>query len=140
MWMTIYSLESKAKEASIWKVMTDVENWNKWVGGLEYSRLDSDFEDGVFGTLKSFKGPKSRFCIKDVIENKSFIIQSKFLFCTMDGIHEIANENGQVKIKLGIRIRGPLTFILKNLAKSDEKSLPIAAKKISELAEMINFN
>jgi hypothetical protein len=137
MWMTEYSVESKASEANIWKVMTDVENWKKWVGGLEYSRLDGDFGDGVFGTLKNFKGPKSRFCIKDVIENKSFIMQSKFMTCTMDGIHEITNENDVVKIKLGVRIRGPLTFILKVPARSAEKSLPFAAKKLSELAEMI---
>ena len=29
MWMTEYSVESKASEASIWQVMTDVENWKK---------------------------------------------------------------------------------------------------------------
>ena len=137
MWMTEYSVESKASEATIWKIMIDVENWKKWVGGLEYSRLDGDFGDGVFGTLKNLKGPKSRFCIKDIIENKSFIMRSKFLSCTMDGIHEIINENGIVKIKLGVRIRGPLTFILKILAGGAEKSLPIAAKKLSDLAEMI---
>ena len=135
MWITEYSLESKASEANIWKVMTDVENWKQWVSGLDYSRLDGDFGDGVFGTVKNLKGPKSRFCIKDVIKNKSFIMQSKFLSCTMDGIHEILNENGIVKIRLGVRIRGPLTFILKKLAGSVEKSLPIAAKKLSELAE-----
>ena len=137
MWITEYSVESKASEASIWKVMTDVANWKEWVGGLEYSRLDGDFGEGVFGTLKNLNGSKSKFCIKDVIENKSFIMQSKFLSCTMDGIHEITNENGIVKIKLGVRIRGPLTFILKKLAGSAEKSLPIAAKKLSELAEII---
>jgi hypothetical protein len=137
MWITEYSVGSKASKASIWKVMTDVENWKKWVGGLEYSRLDGNFGDGVFGTLKNLKGPKSRFCIKNVIENKSFIMQSKFMSCTMDGIHEITNENGFVKIKLGVRISGPLTFILKKFAGSAEKSLPIAAKKLSELAEMI---
>ena len=137
MWMTECSVESKASEVNIWKVMTDVENWKKWVGGLEYSTLDGDFGDGIFGTVKNLKGPKSRFCIKEVIENKSFIMQSKFLFCTLDGIHEITNENRIVKIKLGVRIRGPLTFILKKFAKSAEKSLPIAAKKLSELAEAI---
>ena len=136
MWMTEYSVESKASEASIWKVMTDVENWKNWVGGLEYSRLDGDFREGVFGTLKNMKWPESRFCIKDVIEKKSFIMQSKFLACTMDGIHEIINENGIVTIKLGVRIRGPLTFILKILAKGAEKSLPIAADKLSKLAEI----
>jgi hypothetical protein len=98
MWMTEYSMENKASEASVWKVMTDVENWKKWVGGLEYSRLDGDFGDGI---------------------------------------HEITNENGIVKIKLGVRIRGPLTFILKKLAGGAEKSLPVATKKLSELAEMI---
>ena len=136
MWMTEYSMESKVSEVSVWKVMTDVENWKKWVGGLEYSRLDSNFEEGIFGTLKNINGPKSRFCIKDVILNKSFIMQSKFLLWTMDGIHEITNENGVSKVKLGVRVHGPLTFIIKRLAGSAEKSLPIAAKKLIELAKM----
>ena len=64
-------------------------------------------------------------------------MQSKFLSCTMDGIHEIINENGVIKIRLGVRISGSLTFIFKKFAGSAEKSLPIAAKKLSELAEMI---
>jgi len=54
----------------------------------------------------------------------------------MDGIHEIINENGVIKIRLGVRISGSLTFIFKKFAGSAEKSLPIAAKKLSELAEM----
>ena len=137
MWMTEYSVKSKASEESIWKVMTDVENWKKWVGGLEYSKLNGNFSEGVFGILKNLKGPKSKFCIKNVVNNKSFIMQSKFLSCTMDGIHEITNENGIIKIKLGVRIQGPLTFILKKFAESAEKSLPIAAMKLSELAEVI---
>ena len=136
MWMTEYSMESKASEASVWKVMIDVENWKKWVGGLEYSRLDGNFGEGIFGTLKNLNGPKSRFCIRDVIVNKSFIMQSKFLWWTMDGIHEITNENGVSKVKLGVRVHGPLTFIIKKLAGSAEKSLPIAAKKLIELAKM----
>ena len=136
MWMTEYSMESNASAASVWKVMIDVENWKKWVGGLEYSRLDGDFGEGVFGTLKNIKGSKSRFCIKDVIVNKSFNIQSKFLLWTMDGIHEISNENGVSKVKLGVRVHGPLIFIIKKPALSAEKSLPVAAKKLIELAKM----
>jgi len=135
MWMTEYSMESKVSAESVWKVMTDVENWNKWVGGLEYSRLDGNFEEGVFGTLKNLNGSKSRFCIKDVIVNKSFIMRSKFLLWTMDGIHKIENENGISKTMLGVRIHGPLTFIIKKLAGSAEKSLPTAANKLIELAK-----
>ena len=137
MWMTEYSMESDASEASVWKVMTDVENWKKWVGGLEYSRLDGDFGEGVFGTVQNLNGPKSRFYIRDVVANKSFNMRSKFLFWTMDGVHEITNENGVSKIKLGVRVYGPFKFIIKKLAGSAEKSLPIAAKKLIELAKMI---
>jgi len=116
--------------------MTDVENWKKWVGGLEYSRLDGNFEEGVFGTLKNLNGPKSRSCIKDIIANKSFIMQAKFFLWTMDGIYEITNENGVSKVKLGVRVHGPLSFIIKRLAGSAEKSLPVAVKKIIESAKM----
>jgi len=63
-------------------------------------------------------------------------MQSKFLLWTMDGIHEITNENGVSKVKLGVRVHGPLKFIIKRLAGSAEKSLPIAAKKLIELAKI----
>jgi len=130
MWTFEYFIETTASAENVWKIMTDVENWNKWIDSVEYSSLDGNFENGTTGTTKGVSGPKSTFCLKNVVVNKSFINQTKMPLCTADGVHEIINEDNGLKIKLGINMYGPLTFIFKRiLAKEANKSIPISAKK-----------
>ena len=136
MWANEFSQETKASEAKIWQLWADVANWNKWDGSVEYSNLDGFFENGTSGTLKSVNGPKSKFCLKNVVVNKSFTSQSKLPLCKMDFIHELVNENNRLKIKHCIKIYGPFTFIFKNLiGKNVAKSLPIAVEKLKGMAE-----
>jgi len=139
MWKFEYFIETTASPSDIWKIWVDVENWNKWISSVEHSTLDGNFENGTFGTTKGTNGPKSKFCLKDVVENKSFRFKTKLPLCTSEGVHEIINENNALKIKLGIDMYGPLTFIFKRIAsKEATESIPIAAKKLVELAEKGN--
>jgi hypothetical protein len=136
MWITEFSMECKVSEARIWQVLTDVENWKDWIGGIKTSTIHGNFEDGTLITIKNINMPNMTNRLKDVVVNKSFILQSKMLFCTFDGIHEIVKENDVLKIRLGIKISGALTFIFKGIVgKSAAKSIPIATKKLVELAE-----
>ena len=136
MWITEFSMECKASEARIWQVLTDVENWKEWIGGIKSSTIQGNFEDGTLIAIENINMPNMKNCLKDVVVNKSFILRSELLFCTFDGIHELVNENDVLKIRLGIKISGPFTFIFKHIAgKSAAKSLPIATKKLVELAE-----
>ena len=135
MWTFEYYIETKATASDIWKILVDVENWNKWINSIEYSTLDGKFENGTIGTIKDVKGSKSTFRLKNVVVNKSFIIQQKIPLCTFEGVHEIIDENGSLKIKLGINMHGPLTFIFKRMTGKETESIPIAAKKLVKLAE-----
>ena len=135
MWTFEYYIETTASTSDIWEMLVDVENWNKWIGSLEYSTLDGNFENGTLGTCKNVKGSKSTFRLKDVVVNKSFIMETKMPLCTADGVHEIINDNGSMKIKLGMNLYGPLTFIFKRLANKETENIPISAKKLVELLE-----
>jgi len=136
MWINEYSFEINASETDIWKLLIDVENWKEWVGGVEYSTINGIFENGASGTTKNINGPKSTFCLKNVIVNKSFTIQLKLPFCTIEFPHEIINENRCLKVKLGVKLYGPLTFIFKKLiGEKAAKGLPVAAKKLVKLVE-----
>ena len=129
-------MECKASEAKIWQILTDVENWKDWIGGIEYSTIEGSFENGTLITVKNIKAPKATNTLKDIVVNKSFTLQSKLPFCTMDGTHEIVNENDVLKIRLGIKMYGALSFIFISIfGKKIAKSLPIATKKLVELAE-----
>jgi len=135
MWTFEYYIETKASASDIWKILADVENWNKWIGSIEYSTLDGNFENGTFITCKDVNGHKSTFRLKNIVVNKSFIIQTKMPLCTSEGVHEIINENDSLKIKLGMNMHGPLTFIFKRIMSKEAESIPISAKKLVELAE-----
>ncbi|MDR2966513.1 MAG: hypothetical protein LBU74_01030 [Methanobacteriaceae archaeon] len=135
MWTFEYYIETKASASDIWKILADVENWNKWIDSLEYSTLDGNFENGTLGTCKGVNGAKSTFRLKNVVVNKSFIIQTKIPLGTTEGVHEIINENGSLKIKLGINMYGPLTFIFKRIISKEAENIPISAKKLVELVE-----
>ena len=136
MWINEFSMETKASDDIIWQLWTDVENWKKWDDSVEFSIINGKFDNGTFGTLKSVNGPKSTFCLKNVIVNKSFTSQSKLPLCTMDFVHELFKENTGLKIKHCIKIYGPLSFIFKNvIGKNAAKGLPTAVKKLVDMAE-----
>ena len=136
MWTTEFTMECKASEARIWQVLTDVENWKEWIGGIEYATIKGNFENGTLITIKNIKAPKATNTLKDVVVNKAFTLQSKLPLCTVDGTHEIVKENDVLKIRLGVRMYGALSFIFRSIfGKKLTQSLPIATKKLVELAE-----
>ena len=136
MWTTEFSAECKASEAKIWQVLTDVENWKDWIGSIEYSILEGSFKNGALITIKNIKAPKATNVLKDIIENKSFTLQSKMPLCTMDCTHEIVKENETLSIKLGVKMYGAFSFIFSSIfGKKLTNSLPISTKKLVELAE-----
>ena len=136
MWITEFTMETKASEARIWQVLTDVENWKEWIGSIEYSTINGSFENGTLITIKNIKAPKATNTLKDIVVNKSFTLQSKLPLCTMDSTHEIVKENDVLIIRLGVKMYGALSFIFSSIfGKKLTKSLPIATKKLVDLAE-----
>jgi len=131
-----FSKETKASEAKIWQIFTDVENWKAWIDGVEYSTIDGDFRDGTLVTIKNVKKPKSSSPLKNVIVNKSFVLQVKMPLSKVDFIHEIVKDSDVLKVRFAVEISGILAFFFKTIfRKSVAKSLPIVAKKVVELAE-----
>ena len=131
-----FSKEVTASEAKIWQIFADVENWKEWIDGVEYSTIDGNFEDGTMVTIKNIKKPESSSPLKDVVVNKSFVLQVKMPLSRADFIHEIVNDNDVIKVRFAVEITGALAFFFKAIfKKSVTKSLPIVAKKVAELAE-----
>lgn len=138
MWTTEFSMECKASEAKIWQVLTDVKNWKEWIGGIEYSTINGSFENGTLITIKNIKAPKATNTLKDIVVNKSFILQAKMPLSKVDFIHEIVKDNDVLKVRFAVEVSGASAFFIKTIfRKSVAKSLPIATKKLVELAETI---
>ena len=131
-----FSMRIKASEAKIWQIFTDVENWKEWIDGIEYSTIDGNFEDGALVTIKNINKPESSSPLKDVVVNKSFILQVKMPLSKIDFIHEIIQEGGVLQVRFAVEVFGAGAFLIKVIfKKSVAKSLPKVAKKVVELAE-----
>ena len=131
-----FSMETKASEAKIWQIFTDVDNWKEWIDGIEYSTIAGNFENGMLVTIKNINKPKSSSPLKDVVVNKSFVLQVKMPLSKVDFIHEIVNDNNVLQVRFAVEASGTLAFLIKIIfRKSVAKSLPTVAKKVVELAE-----
>ncbi|MDR2966637.1 MAG: hypothetical protein LBU74_01670 [Methanobacteriaceae archaeon] len=131
-----FSLETKASEVKIWQIFTDVENWKEWIDGIEHSTINGNFENGTLVTIKNIKKPESSSLLKDVVVNKSFILQAKMPLSKVDFIHEIVKDSDVLKVRFAVEVSGILAFFIKTIfKKSVAKNLLYSAKKVVELAE-----
>ena len=76
MWTTETTQKSKATKENVWKLYSDVNNWNIWDNEVENSELFGEFKKGTKGILKPVGGPKTKFEMTECEINKSFTDRS----------------------------------------------------------------
>jgi len=138
MWTRKTTIKTSAAKEQIWKLWTDVENWNKWDKEVEFSKLNGKFEVGTIGILKPTKGPKSKFELISVEKLNGFTNRSFLPFAKMDFIHKMEEKNGELFITHAVEIKGILTFLFSKLiGKKLVNEMPKAMENLSEMAKMI---
>lgn len=136
MWTTETTQKSKATKENVWKLYSDVNNWNIWDNEVENSELFGEFKKGTKGILKPVGGPKTKFEMTECEINKSFTNRSSLPLCKMDFIHNIKETENGIEITHKVIITGFLTFLFSRvIGKKNEIGLPEAVKKLIELAE-----
>ena len=134
MWTKSVTLKTNATRAQLWKLWTDVENWNKWDKEVAFSILHGEFKTGTTGILKPKKGPKSKFKLIAVSELNAFTSRSFLPFTKMDFFHEINEKDGELFITHGVKITGLLTFLFSRVI--GEKIIQELPKSMENLSKM----
>jgi hypothetical protein len=137
------TIKTKASKESVWKIWSDVPNWNKWDKEVEFSILDGEFMLGQTGILKPKKGPRTKIKVTEFTPFKSFSTTSNLPLAELRFDHYLSERQSWLYITHKISISGPLGFLFarllgKNLAKGLEKSLQNLVK-IAELYESKNI-
>lgn len=136
MWSKEISIKTKASKEQIWKLWTNVSNWNTWDDQVLSSNLNGDFKIGRIGQLVPKGGPKSNFELVEVTPKKSFTSRSKFPLTKMDFIHQIEEVEGEIILTHKVQITGMLTFLFSRLIGNKViKELPYAMNKLSNIAQ-----
>lgn len=136
MWTTEVTLKTKATKEQIWKLWSDVPNWNVWDKEVETAGLFGEFKTGTKGFLKPAGGPQTKFEMIECTNFKSFTDRSFLPLCKMDFIHTLTETNGGTDITHKVIMTGFMTFLFSKIIGSKiEAGLPVAVEKLIELAE-----
>lgn len=136
MWTTEASCKTTATKEQIWKLWTDVTNWNVWDAEVETSELFGQFQTGTKGILKPTGGPKTKFVKTECTKFKSFTDRSFLPLCKMDFIHTMRETKEGLEITHKVVMTGFMTFLFSKVIGSKIKvGLPIAVEKLISLAE-----
>ncbi len=137
MWMKKVTIKTNASKEQIWKLWSDVANWNKWDDEIEFSKIHGKFKVGTSGILKPKKGPKSKFELISVEKLSEFTTRSRLPLTKMDFFHKLEEKNGELYITHGVEIKGLFTFIFSRvIGKKIVRELPKAIENLSRMAKM----
>ena len=131
-----YTDSTTATAKIIWKIWTDVANWNQWDRGLKEAILEGDFKVGTKGKLIPDKGPRSKFFISEVIPAESYTFKTKIPLGWLIIKRYLNVKEGKTYFTHDVQFTGMLKKILGNkLGKSYRAMLPSVMNQIKNIAE-----
>lgn len=127
MWSKSHSVVTKeVNSKQMWNLFTDVNNWHTWDAGIEYAKLEGNFEKGNYFLLRPKGGPNVKVELLEVIENKRFLDVTNFPLAKMYDEHLFEETADGLKITNIITVKGILGFLwVKLVAKKIVDALPV---------------
>ena len=130
-----------AKSVIIFKVLADVENWNKWTGSVKKSELVKGDTFALGSKIKIIQ-PKLRPVIWEITEiqsDKSFTWESNSIGLNVTAKHIIENCGDSSKVLLNTTYKGFLSKIVYSLTSGltnkymtmEIEGLKLASEKLS---------
>ena len=131
-----HSAETTASPEAIWNIWKDVENWNQWDHGIEFSTLDGPFATGSTGTVKPKGGPLVKTRLTLVEPMKRFIDESKLFMARIVFSHELLPAGRNTQVTTTIEMDGALAFVFAYLiGRHMKKNLPREMASMIKMAE-----
>ena len=131
-----YSVSTHASPGQIWKIWTDVTNWQDWDKGLKSASLEGAFKEGAKGILIADNGRKARFFLEQIQPTQSYVMKTKIPFGWLI-ISRSMNVTGETtQFTHDVRFTGIFKKALGNkLGKRYRELLPEVMENIKAIAE-----
>jgi hypothetical protein len=128
------------KKEHIWALWTDVNNWPKWHGDLEYCTLVSRFEVGNYFMLKPKGVGAVKIMLVDIQDHKQFTDCTTFWGAKMYDTHYVEElADGSVKLTNHLVVTGWLKWLWITLvAKKVADTVPGEMEALVSLARSMN--
>ena len=137
MWTKTYSKTFQGiKKEDIWRIWTDVNNWSKWHGDLDYCKMDGPFEVGNHFMLK-LKGVRPVKIVLTAIKvGHSFADCTSFPGAKMVDTHAVEETAESLKLTNTLVVTGPLKWLwIKLVAQNVANTAPDEMESLVKLAK-----
>ena len=116
MWTKSHSIVTKeVTKEQMWKLFADVNNWHIWDEGIEFAKMEGEFEKGNFFTLRPKGGPNVKVELLETVENKSFLDVTKFPLAKMFDNHTFEETPNGLKLTTTMKVEGLLGFVWRKM-------------------------
>jgi len=134
MWTKSHSIVTKeVSKEQMWRLFADVNNWHKWDKGIEFAKIEGNFEKGNYFTLRPKGGPNVKVELLETVENHRFLDVTNFPLAKMYDLHTFKDSVDGLKVTNTITVKGILGFLwVKIVAQKIADALP------TDMQEQIN--
>jgi hypothetical protein len=140
MWQRTYSKAFKdVRKEQIWNVWTDVNNWPKWHGDLDYCKMDLPFVVGSHFMLKPKGVSPVKILLTEIREGREFTDCTNFLGAKMYDTHSMEETEEGVLLTNNLIVTGPLKWLwIKLVAKNVADTVPDEMESLVKVARGTN--
>lgn len=126
MWKKSYSMVTdKVTAEQMWALFSDVNNWHTWDQGIEYARLEGEFEKGSSFLLRPKGGPEVTVKLVVTEKNSRFVDVTAFPLAKMYFEHVFEPTGQKLRITNTLSMTGLLGFLwVKLVAGKIAESMP----------------
>jgi len=136
MWTRSFSkIYSDIRKEDIWQIWTDINNWPKWHGDLDYCKLEGEFQVGNHFLLKP-KGMKVvKIMLTEIQEGKQFTDCTTFFGAKMYDTHALEETPNGLQLTNTLVVTGPLAWVwIKLVAQNVADTVPHEMEALVKLA------
>jgi hypothetical protein len=114
MWQGQYQTTTDVPASKLFEVICDINNWNKWDVGLEFTKIDSSAIEGASFVLKPKGGPNVKMTL-DAVRPFVLIDTAHLFLAKMRTTHEYIQEGHLTTIRFKVEVWGALGFFWRRI-------------------------
>lgn len=131
-----HTVETRASSETIWRIWTDIPNWNIWDDGLKTAELNGPFATGATGRLVPDKGPKTRFSVTEVVPGQSYTFRTALPLGAIYVKRFLSSQNDRTTFTHEVWFTGLTKGIFgRSLGRRYREILPEVMTSIKRIAE-----
>ncbi|MBK8188794.1 MAG: SRPBCC family protein [Cellvibrio sp.] len=119
MWKGQYKTTTDVPAEKLFRVISDVNNWNKWDDGLEFTKIEGVAKSGASFVLKPKGGPNVKMTI-DEIEPYRLVDTAHLFLAKMRTSHEYVQSGDLTTIQFSVEVWGALGFFWRKVVAENQ--------------------